>query len=122
MRDVVEIGLGKTAQRGYHLDDIAIVPTRRTRDVDDVSTDVAARRVPVRDPVRRAPVRRHDEPGDRDRARPARRARRAQRRGAVDPLRGPDARSSRSWPSWTTTADGRPGGCRRCTPSRSSPS
>jgi IMP dehydrogenase len=39
MRDVVEIGLGKTAQRGYHLDDIAIVPSRRTRDVDDVSTE-----------------------------------------------------------------------------------
>jgi IMP dehydrogenase len=38
MRDVVEIGLGKTAQRGYHLDDVAIVPSRRTRDVDDVST------------------------------------------------------------------------------------
>ena len=38
MRDVVEIGLGKSAQRGYHLDDIAIVPSRRTRDVDDVST------------------------------------------------------------------------------------
>ncbi|HEU0241337.1 MAG TPA: GuaB3 family IMP dehydrogenase-related protein [Micromonosporaceae bacterium] len=38
MRDVVEIGLGKNAQRGYHLDDIAIVPSRRTRDVDDVST------------------------------------------------------------------------------------
>jgi IMP dehydrogenase len=38
MRDVVEIGLGKTAQRGYHLDDIAIVPSRRTRDVEDVST------------------------------------------------------------------------------------
>jgi IMP dehydrogenase len=38
MRDMVEIGLGKTAQRGYHLDDVAIVPTRRTRDVDDVST------------------------------------------------------------------------------------
>ncbi|HKD96077.1 MAG TPA: GuaB3 family IMP dehydrogenase-related protein [Micromonosporaceae bacterium] len=38
MRDVVEIGLGKTAQRGYHLDDIALVPSRRTRDVDDVST------------------------------------------------------------------------------------
>jgi IMP dehydrogenase len=38
MRDVVEIGLGKSARRGYHLDDIAIVPTRRTRDVDDVST------------------------------------------------------------------------------------
>jgi IMP dehydrogenase len=38
MRDVVEIGLGKTARRGYYLEDIAIVPTRRTRDVDDVST------------------------------------------------------------------------------------
>jgi IMP dehydrogenase len=38
VRDVVEIGMGKTAQRGYHLDDIAIVPSRRTRDVDDVST------------------------------------------------------------------------------------
>jgi IMP dehydrogenase len=38
VRDMVEIGLGKTAQRGYHLDDIAIVPSRRTRDFDDVST------------------------------------------------------------------------------------
>jgi IMP dehydrogenase len=38
VRDSVEIGLGKTARRGYHLDDIAVVPTRRTRDVDDVST------------------------------------------------------------------------------------
>src|ERR1700750_2378285 len=37
MRDVVEIGLGKTAQRGYHLDDIAIVPSRRTPDADKVS-------------------------------------------------------------------------------------
>jgi IMP dehydrogenase len=38
VRDVVEIGLGKIAQRGYHLDEISIVPSRRTRDVDDVST------------------------------------------------------------------------------------
>jgi IMP dehydrogenase len=38
VRDMVEIGLGKTAQRGYHLEDIALVPSRRTRDVDDVST------------------------------------------------------------------------------------
>ncbi|WP_027341738.1 GuaB3 family IMP dehydrogenase-related protein [Hamadaea tsunoensis] len=38
MRDIVEIGLGKSAQRGYHLDEVAIVPSRRTRDVDDVST------------------------------------------------------------------------------------
>lgn len=38
MRDEVSIGRGKVARRGYHLDDIAIVPSRRTRDVDDVST------------------------------------------------------------------------------------
>lgn len=38
MRDVVEIGGGKTARRGYELDDVSLVPSRRTRDVDDVST------------------------------------------------------------------------------------
>ena len=33
----VEIGLGKTARRAYGFDDIAIVPTRRTRDPEDVN-------------------------------------------------------------------------------------
>ncbi len=37
MRDVVEIGMGKTARRGYHLDDLALVPSRRTRGSADVS-------------------------------------------------------------------------------------
>ena len=37
MRDVVEIGMGKTAKRGYHLDDLALVPSRRTRGSADVS-------------------------------------------------------------------------------------
>ncbi len=32
----IEIGKGKTARRAYGLDDIAIVPSRRTRDPDDV--------------------------------------------------------------------------------------
>jgi IMP dehydrogenase len=32
----VEIGLGKKARRAFGFDDIAIVPTRRTRDPDDV--------------------------------------------------------------------------------------
>lgn len=32
----IEIGLGKVGRRAYGLDDIAIVPSRRTRDVDDV--------------------------------------------------------------------------------------
>lgn len=33
----VEIGLGKTGRQAYGFDDIAIVPTRRTRDPEDVS-------------------------------------------------------------------------------------
>src|SRR5918994_414072 len=35
----VEIGIGKTARRAYRLDDVSIVPSRRTRDPEDV--DVA---------------------------------------------------------------------------------
>ena len=32
----VEIGIGKSGRRAYGFDDIAIVPSRRTRDPDDV--------------------------------------------------------------------------------------
>ncbi|HJW61130.1 MAG TPA: IMP dehydrogenase, partial [Actinomycetota bacterium] len=32
----VEIGIGKTGRRAYGFDDIAIVPSRRTRDPDDI--------------------------------------------------------------------------------------
>ncbi len=32
----IEIGSGKTARRGYGFDEVAIVPSRRTRDPDDV--------------------------------------------------------------------------------------
>src|SRR3954464_6624295 len=38
MSDVVEIGQGKSARRGHHLDDIAILTTRRTRDFAEGST------------------------------------------------------------------------------------
>ncbi len=38
MRDIVEIGMGKNARRGYHLAQVAIVPSRRTRSSADVST------------------------------------------------------------------------------------
>src|SRR3954469_10019655 len=38
VRDNVEIGLGRSARRGYQLAEIGIVPSRRTRDVDMVST------------------------------------------------------------------------------------
>jgi IMP dehydrogenase len=37
-RDTAEIGLNRFARRGYDLDEVSIVPSRRTRDVDDVST------------------------------------------------------------------------------------
>ncbi len=38
MRDLQEIGMGRTARRTYQFDDIDIVPSRRTRSSQDVST------------------------------------------------------------------------------------
>ena len=38
MRDMVEIGMGRTARRTYELNEISIVPARRTRSSQDVST------------------------------------------------------------------------------------
>src|SRR6201998_3442348 len=38
MRDMGEIGMGRTARRTYELEDINIVPSRRTRSSQDVST------------------------------------------------------------------------------------
>jgi IMP dehydrogenase len=38
MRDLVEIGMGRTARRAYRLDEVEIVPSRRTRSSKDVST------------------------------------------------------------------------------------
>ena len=32
----IELGIGKTARRAYGFDEISIVPSRRTRDRDDV--------------------------------------------------------------------------------------
>ncbi len=37
MADMVEIGIGKSARRAFGFDDIAIVPSRRTRDPEDVT-------------------------------------------------------------------------------------
>ena len=34
----IESGIGKSGRRAYGFDDIAIVPSRRTRDPDDVDT------------------------------------------------------------------------------------
>ncbi|HEX3782372.1 MAG TPA: GuaB3 family IMP dehydrogenase-related protein [Pseudonocardiaceae bacterium] len=38
MRDLVEIGMGRTARQAYELDDVEIVPSRRTRSSKIVST------------------------------------------------------------------------------------
>ncbi|MGI8592185.1 MAG: GuaB3 family IMP dehydrogenase-related protein, partial [Nakamurella sp.] len=38
MNESVEIGMGRTARRSYGLDDVAIVPSRRTRSSAKVST------------------------------------------------------------------------------------
>jgi IMP dehydrogenase len=38
MRDLVEIGMGRSARRAYSFDDVHIVPSRRTRSSRDVST------------------------------------------------------------------------------------
>jgi IMP dehydrogenase len=38
MPETVELGLGRSARRGFHLDDIALVPSRRTRGSGAVST------------------------------------------------------------------------------------
>ena len=37
LRDLVEIGRGKVARRGYYLEDLTLVPSRRTRGSADVS-------------------------------------------------------------------------------------
>jgi IMP dehydrogenase len=38
VRDLVEIGMGRTARKTYELDDVDIVPSRRTRSSKEVST------------------------------------------------------------------------------------
>ena len=52
----VEIGIGKTARRAYRLHEVAIVPSRRTRDPEDVdvSCDIDAYHFEV--PVLAAPT------------------------------------------------------------------
>src|SRR5919206_65413 len=37
MPEMIEIGIGKAGRRAYGFDEIAIVPSRRTRDPEDVS-------------------------------------------------------------------------------------
>ena len=41
----IDIGLGKSGRRAYRLDEIAIIPSRRTRDLEDVGHLLADRRL-----------------------------------------------------------------------------
>ncbi|NNE97015.1 MAG: GuaB3 family IMP dehydrogenase-related protein [Acidimicrobiales bacterium] len=52
----VDIGMGKTARRGYHLDELSLVPTRRTRDAElvDLSWQIDAYRFEL--PVLASPM------------------------------------------------------------------
>jgi IMP dehydrogenase len=52
----VEIGRGKDARRAFAFDDIAVVPTRRTRDPEDVSTSWAIDAYKFELPVVAAPM------------------------------------------------------------------
>ena len=115
---MVEIGRGKRAPARLrprrHRDRAEPAHPRRRGGLDRL----ADRRLPLRDPARRGADGLGDVPGDRDRLRPARRSRRAQPRGPVDPVRRP----ADLLDEVSRAATGRPppGGCRRSTPSRSS--
>ena len=89
----VEIGIGKSGRRAYGFDDIAIVPSRRTRDPEevDIGWEIDAFRFEL--PDHGVAVRQRRVAGHRRRAGPPRRPRRAPPRGAVDPLRRPGARA-----------------------------
>ena len=87
----IEIGRAKRARRAYSFDDIAIVPSRRTRDPEEVSVawQIDAYRFEL--PVLAAPMDSVMSPETAIAFGQVRRAGRAQPRGAVDPVRRPDA-------------------------------
>ena len=81
--------MGRTARRSYDLDDVTIVPSRRTRSSPDVSTawQIDAYRFDI--PLLTQPTDAIVSPAMAVADRPARRARGARRRGAVGAARRP---------------------------------
>ena len=114
-----EIGRAKRARRVYAFDDVAVVPSRRTRDPEDVSTtwSIDAFQFAGAVPVRADGL--GHLAGDRDRVRAPRRPRRARARGPLDALRGPGA-AARGDPRAAGGARHR-SACRRSTGRRSAP-
>ena len=82
----IEIGRGKKARRAYGFDDVAIVPSRRTRDPDDV--DITWTLGPYRFelPLLASAMDGVVSPETARDRRQARRPRRAQPRGHLDPV------------------------------------
>ena len=87
----IEIGRGKRGRRAYSFDDIAVVPSRRTRDPEEVSVGWQIDAYHFDHPRHRGADGLGDVAADGHRARQARRPAGARPRGPVDPLRGPDA-------------------------------
>ena len=94
----LEIGRGKKGRRGYGFDDIAIVPSRRTRDPDDI--DITWTLGPYRFelPLLASAMDGVVSPDDRRDRRTPRRPRGAQPRGDLDALRGRRRSSSSGSP------------------------
>ena len=117
----IEIGRGKKARRAYGFDDIAIVPSRRTRDPDDVDITwklgdyrfelplLASAMDGVVSPTTAGIVGKLGGLGG------------PEPRGHLDPLRGRRGRSSSASPQLPKEQSPR-ARCRRSTRSRSSPS
>ena len=82
----IEIGRGKKARRAYGFDDVAIVPSRRTRDPDDV--DITWTLGPYRFelPLLASAMDGVVSPETAGHHRQARRPRRAEPRGHLDPV------------------------------------
>ena len=85
----IEIGRAKRARRAYSFDDVAIVPSRRTRDPEEVSVDWQIDAYRFELPVLAAPMDSVMSPAQAIALGRVRRPGRAQPRGALDPLRGP---------------------------------
>ncbi len=82
----IQIGLSKSARRTFALDDVALVPTRRTRDRRDVDTSWQIDAFRFDTPIVGGTHGLGNVPEDRDRARAAGRAGRAEPGGLVDPV------------------------------------
>ena len=96
MPDTVEIGLGRSARRGYHLDEVALVPTRRTRGASVVSTTWQIDANSFDLPLVAAPSDAVVSPETAALIESPRRPRRARRGGPVDALRGRRRTASRN--------------------------